>query len=728
MKRFIPAHIMRYVLAGGLAYGVELVCILSMHRFLGFSAELATACAFWVGLPTSFLLQKIFAFKDYEKGIKTISKQLAAYALLVAFNYAFTLLVVALLPENWLIFSRTLALIITTFWNFIFYRTIFNNKNMLNENIKTFAHDAVRLKNKYVNVALLAIPIIIFCIPLLATGDKITPGDPDYYFQIYEAFRRSVLEFGQFPTWNPWVAGGIPLFANIQFGMVSLQGPLVLIFGAVLGLKVAILGYMLIGFYGFRKLFKDGFGAPNLRATLLAYIPMFGSFFVYRVIAGHFTFLMIAFVPWLIYFFLKRRNKKSWLGFALMYSIMVWSAPHYTTIMSAVVIGLWFLYELVHYTFIAVRSAKWRGFWDEVKKDATFFAKSGALIAVVCVYRLYFVADFIKDHPRLELNSHEPFTGIRTGLYTIWGPDQYSSPPALPSGWGWAEASTYIGVGTLACLLIVLGVWLAKRIAKKSQPFNYSAVLLSALFLSFFILGMGDFASFSPYHLLNGLPVFDSMRVATRWLMWSSVIALCILAAYKSKRFNKTITVLLVLTVIELFAGGIQNIGRAFTVSAEQYRPAQAQFDQEFHYRIPRPAYANDSNFTKVYSYDENLLETTRNNLGQVIAGDSLVDTRQPNSTIRCGANEGSCHFLSDNATITYWSPNKIVLKRTGAGPININMNPGKGWEVNGKYVFAAYKIVDPLRAFIIDDPSQTITLQYAPKFSPNWLLQKIGL
>ncbi|HSW81398.1 MAG TPA: GtrA family protein [Candidatus Saccharimonas sp.] len=727
MKKLIPMHVVRYVLAGGLAYAVELLSILAMSHFLHFSAELATACGFWIGLPTSFLLQKIFAFKDYEKSLKTISKQLGAYALLVAFNYVFTLIVVAMLPESWLIFSRTLALVITTLWNFAFYRIIFHGKNPLGENAKQFLHDAVRLKNKWVNGVLLAIPIIVFCIPLLMTGNKLTPGDPDYYFQIYEAFRRSVLEFGQIPMWNPWVAGGIPLFANVQFGMISLQGPLVLIFGAVMGLKVAILGYMLIGFYGFRKLFKDGFGTPNLRAALLAYIAMFSSFFVYRVMAGHFTFLMIAFVPWLLYFFLKRRNKKSWLWFALFYSLMVWSAPHYTTIMAAVVVGVWFLYEIIRLAFKSLSSTKWQVFWQEIKKDVLFFVKAGALIAAVCAYRLYFVVSFIKDRPRFEDTSNDPFTGLWQGLYSIWGPDQFNSPPKLTSHWGWEEAATYIGIGTLVCLLIVLGVWIAKKIAKKRAPFSYSIVLLLALFLSFFILGMGDFGPWSPYHLLNHLPVFNSMRVATRWLMWASLCVLFILAAYNGKKFSKIITVILAFTVIELFVIGAPNMASSYIVIPAQYRSAQAPFDQEYKYNIPRPQYANNKEFLSRYSYDENLTETTRNNLGQVIAGDSLVDTRQPNSTIRCGANQG-CKLISDNATLVYWSPNKIVLQRTAPGPIVLNMNFGNGWQVNGVYAFASAPIVDTLHPFIVNDPSQVLTLKYVPKFSPNWLLQKIKL
>jgi hypothetical protein len=217
------------------------------------------------------------------------------------------------------------------------------------------------------------------------------------------------------------------------------------------------------------------------------------------------------------------------------------------------------------------------------------------------------------------------------------------------------------------------------------------------------------------------------MRVATRWLMWASLVSLFILAAYRSKRFTKTINVILFLTVIELFVTGLGIIGKTFTVQPQQYRSAYAGFDQEFHYRVPRPQYANDANFQAVYPYDENMYETTRNNLGQVIAGDSLVDTRQPNTTIRCGANQGGCNFISTNARVKYWSPNKIILERTADGPININMNPGKGWTVNGAYIFGNYKITDPKSAFIITDPSHTITLQYAPTLSPYWVANEIS-
>ena len=576
------------------------------------------------------------------------------------------------------------------------------------------------IKSIVFNLSLL-IPIILFSIGLLQSGQKIIPGDPDYYFQIHEAFRRSVLEFHQLPFWNGWVGGGIPLFANIQFGLVSVQTPFILLFGTVFGTKIAIVAYQIIAFFGFKKLFKSGFRSSPIKATLLAYIPVFGSFFVDRIVAGHFTFLLIAFVPWLIVFFINRNKKLSWLYFAITYSLMVWSSPHYITIMALLVIGIWFLYQTMYNLILIKKGAGFDKFKQDLKFDITYFIKVGIIAFIFCFYRIFFVVDFIKDFPRPTGSIHENFTGIFTGLYAIWGPDQYMSPPKLSSGWGWAEAATYIGIGTFVCLMIIFGVFIYNSIRRRNI-FSYPPILLGALFFTFFILGMGNFGVISPYFILSHLPIFDSMRVATRWLMWASLFALFIIAAYKGRAFSKIINVLLLLTVIELFSSGSHALATSYFLNTQQYRPPTSSFDQVYKYNTPRINYIADKNYLTNYTYDENLYETTRNNLGQVISGDSLIDTRQPNTTIRCGENQGNCNYISNNARVSYWSPNKIIIERIADGPITINSNPGKGWLVNGVYDFSNDKITDPLQSIVIKDSSKKIILEYAPKLSPLWL------
>jgi putative flippase GtrA len=101
--------------------------------YSGFHTQraIAASASFWAGLLFSFAMQKFVAFQDFQKEIKAISRQIAWYGVLVGFNYTLTVIIVSLFPGKEIIFSRTLAVAITTTWNFLFYkRIIFRNKDV----------------------------------------------------------------------------------------------------------------------------------------------------------------------------------------------------------------------------------------------------------------------------------------------------------------------------------------------------------------------------------------------------------------------------------------------------------------------------------------------------------------------------------------------------------------------------------------------------------------------
>lgn len=113
----------RYILIGGSVYIFELLVIF-VAQAAGANALLAVGLSFWFGLIASFLLQKLVTFKDKRLHHKVLLPQVIAFSLLVFFNFGFTLLVtdllVALLPA---VTTRTLALAVTTIWNFYLYKT-----------------------------------------------------------------------------------------------------------------------------------------------------------------------------------------------------------------------------------------------------------------------------------------------------------------------------------------------------------------------------------------------------------------------------------------------------------------------------------------------------------------------------------------------------------------------------------------------------------------------------
>jgi putative flippase GtrA len=113
----------RYLIIGGSVYLLELLVIL-VAQSLGASAVAAVGLSFWIGLIVSFGLQKTITFGDKRLHSRVLVPQILAYCLLVAFNFGFTLIVADLLSATWpAVVTRTLALGITTIWNFYLYKT-----------------------------------------------------------------------------------------------------------------------------------------------------------------------------------------------------------------------------------------------------------------------------------------------------------------------------------------------------------------------------------------------------------------------------------------------------------------------------------------------------------------------------------------------------------------------------------------------------------------------------
>lgn len=127
----LSSELRRYISIGVSVYAVELlVIVLAQHA--GARPEQAVGLSFWLGVIASFCLQKIVTFRDRRLHHRVLVPQIIATGLLLAFNFGFTLLVTYLLaPPLPATITRTLALGITTLWNFYLYKQkIFNNEDV----------------------------------------------------------------------------------------------------------------------------------------------------------------------------------------------------------------------------------------------------------------------------------------------------------------------------------------------------------------------------------------------------------------------------------------------------------------------------------------------------------------------------------------------------------------------------------------------------------------------
>jgi putative flippase GtrA len=114
---------LRYVVVGGTTYVIELAAIV-LAQHLGASAVKAVAISFWFGLVVSFTLQKLVTFGDKRTHHKVVLPQIATFSLLVLFNFGFTIAVTRLLEHVLPVVAiRTLAIGVTTLWNYYLYKT-----------------------------------------------------------------------------------------------------------------------------------------------------------------------------------------------------------------------------------------------------------------------------------------------------------------------------------------------------------------------------------------------------------------------------------------------------------------------------------------------------------------------------------------------------------------------------------------------------------------------------
>lgn len=120
----------RYLIIGGSVYVFELAVIV-VAQWLGASPVWAVAISFCLGTLVSFFLQKLVTFGDKRMHHRILIPQMIATALLIVWNLGFSVLLTKLLQHHSpAVVTRTIALGITTIWNFYLYKTrIFKNSS-----------------------------------------------------------------------------------------------------------------------------------------------------------------------------------------------------------------------------------------------------------------------------------------------------------------------------------------------------------------------------------------------------------------------------------------------------------------------------------------------------------------------------------------------------------------------------------------------------------------------
>lgn len=687
----------KYVAVGGATFLTELVIIFICTHVLNLPSFVAVTISFWTGLVLSFVLQKILTFGNKNKSPKHLLWQSVSYGSLVIVNYLFTIGFVALFDSLIGVYlARTAALIITTIWNYVIYqKAIFSDTPPLTKT--HIRHLSI--------IVLLTLPIIVMCLPMLLSGaTSIFSGDFDMQIQMTEAARTSIVHYNQFPLWNPWVSGGVPLFADPQFNLISPATLLSLFIPTPIAWKITIFLYMVIGFFSMRKLLHHLINNAVV-ASLFSYIWVFGSFFILRAIGGHFTFLNLLLIPLFIYLVLTlTKNWRKPLYLTLITCYMLYASIHYATIFTVLIVGALSIYVMARYV--------WKREWKTLTTFMKYLVGSIVAAIILALPRIVSTVEYLGTNRIIREDAPEVFISWRSGIEAIITPYQHFSLPH--SSFGPFEASNYIGIITVllvACTTIIVSFLALKR-RNKLPPFSYIVFFFVAMGIAGFIIGVGG----APFNELHKLPLFSTMRVSTRFFFITSLAliiigSMCVahLMTYKSKYnriYNYILLCILALATIQVFYW-------AFTLNMKVWPQTKA---------IPATDTAQTTapRSEKRWNADTNhpyvnhaLTQATLNNRAQVYADNALINT-DILPTALCDEDENGCRFvLTNNAVVTEWTPNRIKLQRTGGGTIRLNMNSGRKWTVNGNYIFRDQDTVDSINLFMIESTDTQFTLQY---------------
>ena len=124
-------HFVRYVFVGGSTFIIDLTLLLYLHDQLDLAVAWATTISYWVAIVYNFILNRYWTFSLSEKN--NLHKHLAAYLMLLGFNYLFTVVFVSVVSHHTHVgIAKVLAVTIQITWTYLIYKNyIFTKKQII---------------------------------------------------------------------------------------------------------------------------------------------------------------------------------------------------------------------------------------------------------------------------------------------------------------------------------------------------------------------------------------------------------------------------------------------------------------------------------------------------------------------------------------------------------------------------------------------------------------------
>ncbi|MBJ93526.1 MAG: hypothetical protein CMP23_03525 [Rickettsiales bacterium] len=338
----------------------------------------------------------------------------------------------------------------------------------------------------------------------------------DYYA------RKSLLEWGQLPLWNPLLAGGMPQFSHPSDGSM---GPLILaplLFGHVLGMKVNLALVAWIGTLGLFCLLRRCLAVSSSAALIAALGYCWAGWLPARVAVGFYESCLVVAWPALLYLWLcpgdHRERRQRWcLG-----ALLLWALAIQLQLALPVLVLLMAL-------LLAAKAL-------QARLSQADLPRTEALGAVLLL-GIAGLLGGVKFLPMLHLLEATDFRQTASyprhpdawyfSLEQLWYALFHHVPELrVVDSDGNPRVQEYItlmpGVGLL--LLAACGLPLSLKQKGRAIPW----LLVGGVFSW---LSFGPYAPVDGFQLLRQLPLFSSMRGPLRYFNYPMLLTLCVLAA-----------------------------------------------------------------------------------------------------------------------------------------------------------------------------------------------------
>jgi hypothetical protein len=491
--------------------------------------------------------------------------------------------------------------------------------------------------------------------------DGLGVADWDFVLDKFEALRRTILIWGQFPWWNPWSRGGFPLAAEPQIGAISIATPLVLVLGTTIGLRLSAIICLLIAVEGAYRLSRLWLGEPWAAAASALIYGLNGAVLIH-VGQGYVLAMSYCSLPWLFHHAFRIGRYFSaglWLGFWLAFAVL--NGIQYVTLYACPILAtIWTRAlrvqppgrrrELLVNTVAALGS-----FW------------------LLCGWRLSTLLLVLLDDKRERVTywDESPLASLH---YLLSRPAP-NWPEVLPGRFHhvYLDLSCYVGP-------IVVGLGLASLFL--GWRWWHAWTFLCAW------LAMGSVQWYHPSYWLMDWPFFGSAHSVPRWrivaLMGLGLAAGSVVASWRRSQRQSVralASCLVVIIAADFVVLGYQQLPRAFSI-----QPDAAYF--------PGPPVADIVNVRDGLGYP-----CAMRGYGVIRGYEPMLSYRRDAPTLRRAREDpdycGEAWTEGGTVSPLSWSPNRIVFQVAPGQEVYINQNPGSWWWVNGRRAFPGRRVAE---------------------------------